>query len=84
VRLTGFVAAGNGGPGFRLARYQIQCCAADAVAATVRVVGVSGDPPARDQWVTVIGTYQRSSGDPPQLLVSSLTVTPAPPDPYES
>ncbi len=83
VRLTGFVAADDGGPGFRLARYQIQCCAADAVAATVRVVGVSGDPPARDEWVTVTGTFQPSPGDPPRLLVSSLTVTPAPADPYE-
>jgi uncharacterized repeat protein (TIGR03943 family) len=83
VRLTGFVTAGDGGPGFRLARYQIQCCAADAVAALVRVVGVSGDPPARDLWVTVTGTFRPAPGDPPQLLVSSLTVTAAPADPYE-
>jgi hypothetical protein len=53
------------------------------VAALVRVVGVSGDPPGRDQWVTVTGSFQPSPGDPPQLLVSSLTLTAAPDDPYE-
>src|SRR5258705_275010 len=31
VLLTGFVAQASDGNGFRLARYQIACCAADAV-----------------------------------------------------
>jgi uncharacterized repeat protein (TIGR03943 family) len=83
VQLTGFVARDRDGDGFRLARYQIQCCAADAVAAVVRVVGASGDLPARDQWVTVTGTFHGAPGEVPELLAASLRVVPAPGDPYE-
>jgi uncharacterized repeat protein (TIGR03943 family) len=83
IRLTGFVAGTADGAGFRLARYQIACCAADAVAAVVRVVGATGDPPPRDRWVTVTGTFHRSAGDIPELQASSLTEIPAPADPYE-
>jgi uncharacterized repeat protein (TIGR03943 family) len=83
VRLTGFVARTMDGPGFRLARYQIACCAADAIAAVVRVTGAIGAPPARDRWVTVTGTFNGSPGGVPELRASSLTEIPAPPDPYE-
>jgi uncharacterized repeat protein (TIGR03943 family) len=83
VRLTGFVADTGDGSGFRLARYQIACCAADAVAAIARVVGVTGDPPARDSWVIATGTYRHSSDAVPELVVSSLTSIPPPVDPYE-
>jgi len=83
VRLTGFVARAADGKGFRIARYQIACCAADAAASVVRVTGTTGNPPARDQWVTVIGTFQRSAGDIPELHATSLTEVPAPADPYE-
>ncbi|HEX6473281.1 MAG TPA: TIGR03943 family protein [Streptosporangiaceae bacterium] len=83
IRLTGFVARTADGSGFRLARYQIACCAADAVAAVVRVVGAAGDPPPRDRWVTVTGTFHGSAGDIPELQASSLTEIPAPADPYE-
>jgi uncharacterized repeat protein (TIGR03943 family) len=83
VALTGFVARTADGGGFRLARYQIQCCAADAVAAVVQVVGVSGDLPARDRWVTVTGTYHGSPGGIPELLASSVSPVPPPTDPYE-
>ena len=83
VELTGFVARTPDGDGFRLARYQIQCCAADAVAAVVRVVGASGDPPARDQWVTVTGTFHGSPGEIPELLATSLSIVGTPGDPYE-
>ena len=44
VQLTGFVVDGEAG-GFRLARYQIACCAADATPVVVRVVGTRGDAP---------------------------------------
>jgi uncharacterized repeat protein (TIGR03943 family) len=84
VRLTGFVAAPAEG-GFRLARYQIACCAADAVAAVVDVRGITGDPPARDAWVSVIGTF-RPGADPdqaPVLEVSSVQPVAVPVDPYE-
>ncbi|MGI8334596.1 TIGR03943 family putative permease subunit [Actinomadura scrupuli] len=83
VRLTGFVARTSDRGGFRIARYQIACCAADAVSAVVRVTGITGTPPARDRWVTVTGTFQRSPDDVAQLHATSLTEVPPPPDPYE-
>src|SRR6266545_3949499 len=83
VRLTGFVARSRDGDGFRLARYQIQCCAADAVAAVVRVLGGTGDPPGLDTWITVTGTFQPSADGVPRLRASSLETVPAPADPYE-
>jgi uncharacterized repeat protein (TIGR03943 family) len=81
VRLTGFVA---GGGGFRLARYQIACCAADAAPLVVRVVGTEGGTPARDQWVTVTGTYEDTDGgDIAELAATSVVEIPEPTDPYE-
>lgn len=83
VKLTGFVARTQDGNGFRIARYQIACCAADAVASVVRVTGNPGDSPARDQWVTVVGGFQRSSDDVPQMVVTSVSPISPPRDPYE-
>lgn len=83
VSLTGFVAAGSNGSSFRLARYQIACCAADAAAAVVRVTGFSGTPPRRDQWVTVVGRAAPTSGDYPVIVATSLRAVNAPEDPYE-
>jgi uncharacterized repeat protein (TIGR03943 family) len=82
VQLTGFVA-GSEDDGFRLARYEIACCAADAAPVVLRVTGVSGDPPPRDQWVTVTGTFQPGGGDTPELAATSVDEIPAPEDPYE-
>ena len=82
VRLTGFVAGANA-DGFLLARYQIACCAADATAAIVRVVGYSGVAPGRDQWVTVVGTFGGIERGEPRLVVTNVTPTRAPVDPYE-
>lgn len=83
ISLTGFVAGGADASSFRLARYQIACCAADASAMIVKVVGISGAAPSRDQWVTVTGRFHPTGGDIPEL--SALTVQPitAPEDPYE-
>jgi uncharacterized repeat protein (TIGR03943 family) len=81
VELTGFVAAGNGSDGFRLARYQISCCAADAAAAVVRVVGAVSTPP-RDQWVTVTGSFA-AAGDDPVIAATSIEEISPPEDPYE-
>lgn len=84
VRLTGFVARTSDGPGFRLARYQIACCAADAVAAIARVVGVAGAAPARDSWVTVTGTFGHvGTDDVPEIVATSVQQVTAPVDPYE-
>lgn len=82
VELTGFVAGANG-DGFRLARYQIACCAADAAPVVVRVVGTSGDPPAHDQWVTVTGRFQPGDPEQPRLAATSVVSIRPPDDPYE-
>jgi uncharacterized repeat protein (TIGR03943 family) len=80
VQLTGFVVGSEAG-GFRLARYEIACCAADAAPVVLRVVGVRG--PARDRWVTVTGTYQPGGGDVPVLAATNAIEIPPPRDPYE-
>jgi uncharacterized repeat protein (TIGR03943 family) len=82
VKLTGFVAGAEAG-GFRLARYQIACCAADAQPVVIDVVGTSGTPPREDEWVTVTGTFQRGGGDVPRLAATSVITIRAPDDPYE-
>jgi putative membrane protein len=79
------VARPQDGTGVRLAHYQIACCAADAVAAVVRVIGLDGAPPARDGWLQVIGTFHGLGADGvPELEVTSSQPIPAPVDPYES
>ena len=81
VRLTGFVAPHKGGD-FALARYRIACCAADAQATIVRVVGVA-QPAATDAWVTVDGTFAGTNGDVAVLRAIQVKVVAAPDDPYE-
>jgi uncharacterized membrane protein YcgQ (UPF0703/DUF1980 family) len=75
--------AGGDGEGFQLARYQIACCAADAAPVVVRVVGIEGDPPPRDTWVTVTGSHRPGDRDVPELAATSLVEIPEPDDPYE-
>jgi len=82
VRLTGFVAGGAPG-GFRLARYQISCCAADAAPVVIHVEGIGGDPPCRDAWVTVTGTFHPPAGGEPVLAATSVELISTPEDPYE-
>jgi uncharacterized repeat protein (TIGR03943 family) len=82
VRLTGFVADRDG-DGFQLARYQIACCAADAIPVVVRVVGIQEGLPSRDQWVTVTGRFERTSGDIPVLAAITVSPIPPPNEPYE-
>jgi uncharacterized repeat protein (TIGR03943 family) len=82
VRLTGFVA--DEATPFRLARYQIACCAVDAAPLVVRVVGTVGATPAVDQWVTVTGTFAGlADQDVPEIAATSIVEIPAPEDPYE-
>lgn len=83
ISLTGFVASGTTARSFRLARYQIACCAADAAASVVTVVGYSGSAPARDEWVRVTGTPVPPSGDDVSISVTGLQEIAAPLDPYE-
>jgi uncharacterized repeat protein (TIGR03943 family) len=83
VRLTGFVA-GSKGRGFEIARYQIACCAADAIPVVVHVLGTAGTVPGRDGWVTVTGTFRKGGrGEIPDLVATSVVALPAPEDPYE-
>jgi uncharacterized repeat protein (TIGR03943 family) len=90
VRLTGFAAPAEGGAGgYRLTRFVIFCCAADAEA--LQAV-VAGDPTARarDQWLEVEGTWVprpaavEDPTPPPPVLRADLVrpVAPARP-PYE-
>jgi uncharacterized repeat protein (TIGR03943 family) len=82
VQLTGFVAGGHD-EGFRLARYQIACCAADAAPVVVRVVGIDGEPPPQDTWVTVTGSHRAGAAEIPELAATSVVEVAQPDDPYE-
>lgn len=82
VELTGFISRLNNG-GFQLARFQIACCAADAVPAVVIVEGVAGHPPRRDAWVKVTGAYAGGTGDLPRIAATRVVEIPVPNEPYE-
>jgi len=91
VRLVGFVAPSQGKEGgYRLTRFVIFCCAADAEALQAVVRG-DPTPRARDQWLEVEGTWQPrppaaedDPSPPPPALHADLVrpVAPARP-PYE-
>jgi uncharacterized repeat protein (TIGR03943 family) len=90
VRLVGFVAPSDGAGSYRLTRFVIFCCAADAEALQAVVRG-DPTPRARDQWLQVEGTWQPRppaaeddpSPPPPALRVNTVRpVAPARP-PYE-
>jgi uncharacterized repeat protein (TIGR03943 family) len=90
VRLVGFVAPGDGDGGYRLTRFVIFCCAADAEALQAVVRG-DPTPRARDQWLEVEGTWvprppaaEDDSSPPPPVLRADVVrpVAPARP-PYE-
>lgn len=86
VRLVGFVSApADPGGGYRISRFVIFCCAADAEAVEV---AVSGDPVARkrDQWVEVEGTWRpgpASDDVAPRLDVTAVRAVKRPAEPYE-
>ena len=61
VRLVGFVAPAEGAGGYRLTRFVIFCCAADAEALQAVVRG-DPTPRARDQWLEVEGNLGAPSG----------------------
>lgn len=83
VTLTGFVHRERDGKGFTLARYQIACCAADALSAVVRVVG-AGPAPRRDTWVTVTGIFTAMDKDgTAEMAATQIRPIEPPPFPYE-
>jgi uncharacterized repeat protein (TIGR03943 family) len=89
VRLVGFAAPAEGTGGYRLTRFVIFCCAADAEALQAVVTG-DPTPRARDQWLEVEGTWVPrpaavdDPSPPPPLLKADLVRPIAPPrPPYE-
>ncbi|HXQ56720.1 MAG TPA: TIGR03943 family protein [Actinomycetes bacterium] len=91
VRLTGFVAPSQGREGgYRLTRFVIFCCAADAEALQTVVRG-DPTPRARDQWLEIEGSWQprppaaEDDASPPPPALHADTVRPVAPasPPYE-
>jgi uncharacterized repeat protein (TIGR03943 family) len=90
VRLVGFVAPERDGEGYRLTRFVIFCCAADAEALQVVVHG-DGTRRAGDQWLEVEGRWQPRpvaaaddpSPAPPVLTVDAVRPVAQPRRPYE-
>lgn len=84
AELTGFVSLDRDGNWY-VTRFEIGCCAADAVVVRVRV----DDAPApdRDQWVTVTGSWVDGSGfggnGPPAITADRVEPTEQPSNPYE-
>jgi uncharacterized repeat protein (TIGR03943 family) len=92
IRLVGFVSPQEPGrDGYLLTRFALNCCAADATAMKVAVLG-DPVPRAPDTWLEVDGRWrQRTGGDPdqsssgsPLLLAESIRVIEQPSPPYEN
>jgi uncharacterized repeat protein (TIGR03943 family) len=90
VRLVGFVAPGEGDEGYRLTRFVISCCAADAAALQLVIRGDHRQW-RRDQWLEVEGQWLRrpvaaaQDPDPPLPVLTAELVRPVPQprEPYE-
>lgn len=90
VRLVGFVAPGAGDQGYRLTRFVISCCAADAAALQVVIRGDQRQW-RRDQWLEVEGRWLRrplpavDDPDPPLPVLTAELVRPIqqPREPYD-
>jgi uncharacterized repeat protein (TIGR03943 family) len=90
ARLVGFVTPVDDGEGYLLTRFTLNCCAADATAVSVRVVG---DPVPRepDTWLEVEGEWEphaRPDGaafshEPPVLRFDSAREVAEPSPPYD-
>lgn len=87
LRLIGFVTDDEGAnlsPGsFRLTRFSIACCAADALPVQVRVIGYEGALPPVDSWVEIVGTYDALVDRMPVIISTELRSIPQPKEPYE-
>ncbi len=91
VRLTGFVTAEDG-DAFTIVRYSIACCAADALASSVRVTGlplVAGSSKSSSQstqlrWVSVTGILTGVDGVLPTLHADNVQEVQQPRDPYDA
>jgi uncharacterized repeat protein (TIGR03943 family) len=89
IRLVGFVTPQQGGgEGYLLTRFALNCCAADATAMKVAVLG-DPVPRAPDTWLEVEGRWQQQTNDHPSseiplLLAESIRVIEQPSPPYEN
>lgn len=74
VSVTGFVS--RDAEAWYVTRLEVFCCAADAIVTRVRVAGQ--DPPPRDEWVEVVGTWVAGTGSDPAAppVLEALRVTP--------
>ena len=81
VRLVGFVVRGGKPARFRLARFLISCCAADAVPVFVDVKAHTTEIPEDNDWLEVTGRLVRRQGWF-FLQAESMTTIPTPEKPY--
>jgi uncharacterized membrane protein YcgQ (UPF0703/DUF1980 family) len=86
VRLVGFIAPSDSDQGYRLTRFVIFCCAADAEALQAVVRG-DPTPRSRDQWLEVEGTWLprpaavEDANPPPPVLDADVVRPVGPPCP---
>jgi len=94
VRLVGLVASDPGAPpdGFRLVRFAMFCCAADAIPMRIHVRGARSRYFPVDSWVEVIGAWRPTPPGPagtfdpsmmPTLDAVGVRSVPEPSDPYD-
>jgi uncharacterized repeat protein (TIGR03943 family) len=88
VALTGFVVRSTKKDRWYVTRMQMSCCAADAIALKVAVLGI--ERPPDDTWVEVTGTWIAPKSDKipngmvaPELAADQVTEIPQPIEPYE-
>ncbi|MEA2433363.1 MAG: hypothetical protein QOG54_820 [Actinomycetota bacterium] len=62
LELVGFVTHEGGGKGFRLSRFYISCCAADAIPYSTDILTEDGSDYADDTWLQVKGTIESHEG----------------------
>jgi len=86
VRVVGFVSQPEDGAGYRLSRFVIFCCAADAEAVEI---AVRADPTGRrnNQWLQIEGVLSPpAAGEPrtpPTIVATTVTEVSRPRAPYE-
>lgn len=79
VSTEGFLVQDSGG--WRLVRFLITCCAADATALTIPVTSGAPPPAQPDVWVIVRGTVHIHEGKP-IIVADGITVKQPPRNPY--
>ena len=84
VDVIGFVYRREGDPPerFRVARFVVACCIADAQGFTLPVLWKDASTLANDQWVRVTGRVGIGPDGAPIVLAASVTPIEAPQNPY--